>query len=103
MKTLEPKHPSNENAVASALRIIAFLTYLGGVICAIGFNEDFLLEIISLASGFIVGTFILGFSEIIFLLNAIKNKSYIESGDSGGSVPKIESNKKDIGEELPDL
>ena len=103
MKTLEPKHAKNDNAVASALKAIAYLTYISGFACAIFYHESEMLSIIFFASGIISGTFILGFSEIISLLDAIKNKSYIELGDSGGSVPKNESSKKDIGEELPDL
>ena len=63
-----------ENAVASALAVIAWVIYLGGGFAGLILLENILVSIICWVSCFVAGTIFLGFSEIIKLLNDIKHK-----------------------------
>ena len=65
---------SSENAVATALAIIAWVIYIGGGFAGLILLEDILVSIICWVSCFVAGTIFLGFSEIIKLLNDIKHK-----------------------------
>lgn len=60
----------NNNPVASALKVMAFLVYIGGFITGIVMGDAIIYWFVA----FFSGTTILGFAEIIQLLNDIKNK-----------------------------
>lgn len=63
--------------VATALAVIAWITYIGGIIAGIIVGveaEEFVTTLVFWASAFITGTMFLGFSRIINLLVAIKQK-----------------------------
>ncbi len=63
--------------VATALAVIAWITYIGGIIAGIivgAAAEEFVTTLVFWASAFITGTMFLGFSRIINLLVAIKQK-----------------------------
>lgn len=70
------------NAIATAIRVIAVLTYISGFITGIVLGDNlssyysynWTATIICWIASIIIGTFILGFSEIIKLLDEIKNK-----------------------------
>lgn len=92
--TIETSSENDEmphnNAIATAIRVIAVLTYICGFIAGIIFAANqpsfsslygshsnqfsWVVAFIWWGASFISGTFILGFSEIIKLLNDIKNK-----------------------------
>ena len=73
------------NGVATAIKVIAVLVYLGGVIAGFalsyysspygGSGLSVGLLLICLASSFFVGTMLLGFAEIIRLLHEINQKT----------------------------
>lgn len=70
-------HASATNPVAKALQIIAVFTYIIGIILGgieVNKTEDISGGLFYWTTYFVVGTMILGFSEIIKLLNDIKNK-----------------------------
>lgn len=70
------------NSIAIAIRVIAVLTYICGFITGIVlgnilssyYSYNWTAAIICWIASLIIGTFILGFSEIIKLLDEIKNK-----------------------------
>lgn len=70
------------NAIAMAIRVIAVLTYICGFFTGIVLGDNlssyysynWSAAIICWIASIIIGTFILGFSEIIKLLDEIKNK-----------------------------
>ena len=74
----ENTETTHTNAIAIAIRVIAVLTYICGFV--VGFvilkngSSFFNVAIICWIASLIIGTFILGFSEIIQLLDEIKNK-----------------------------
>lgn len=74
----ENTETTHTNAIAIAIRVIAVLTYICGFF--VGFvilkngSSFFNVAIICWIASLIIGTFILGFSEIIQLLDEIKNK-----------------------------
>ncbi len=92
--TIETSSENDEmphnNAIATVIRVIAVLTYICGFIAGIVFAANqpsysslygshsnqfsWVVAFIWWGASFISGTFILGFSEIIKLLNDIKNK-----------------------------
>jgi choline-glycine betaine transporter len=82
---------SEDNNIAKVLTIIAWITYVGGFIAGLVFGsqevihpgiytsyttEEFLIEvaIIYWASAFVSGSLILGFAEVIKLLQKIEDK-----------------------------
>ena len=76
----EANNESGSNGVASMLKVIAILTYIGGFIVGFILGKDYYGEF-SFASALIYwvafwvsGSMVLGFSEIINLLQAIKSK-----------------------------
>ncbi len=78
----EAAQPGGEhaNGVAAALRFIAWATYIGAFLLGVFLGRDLYCDFsLTLASiywvaGFVSGTMFLGFSEIIQLLQDIKNK-----------------------------
>ena len=77
-KSPENANPPHFNAIAMVIRVIAVLTYICGFFVGIEFLNNgssfFNVAIICWIASLIIGTFILGFSEIIQLLDEIKNK-----------------------------
>ena len=85
-----PTYSSDSNPIATALKIISVIIFIGGFILGIvlGTQEvkqgiyytytktefSFAIALIYWAVSFISGMLMLGFSEIINLLNSIKNK-----------------------------
>lgn len=76
-----------KNIIATIIKVIAFIVYIGGFFAGLTFGYQtntfnsysshdfsFTVALTYWAISFISGTFILGFSEIINLLNDIKNK-----------------------------
>lgn len=71
------------NGTAMAIKTIAILVYLVGVIVSVAVPSHFsrygsfsvVLMLICLASSFFIGTMLMGFSEIIRLLNEINQKT----------------------------
>ena len=68
-----------KNRVAFILKAMAVITYVCAFICGIAFGSDrgdfyFGIAIIYWAAGFISGSMMLGFSEIIRLLHEINQK-----------------------------
>lgn len=65
---------SGENLVATTIKVIAWLTFIGGIILGIIFIvslSDFLNALVAWVSSFISGTLLLGFAEIITLLQKL--------------------------------
>lgn len=71
---------SGSNGVATLIRAIAILTYIGAFILGIGLGRDlrgdfsFFAALLYWGVGFVSGSMLLGFAEIIQLLQDIKNK-----------------------------
>ena len=77
LESAEGEIPRDENAIADFIKAIGVLLYIAGVIAgfAIGSEtESFVMGLLYFVVAFISGTSFLGFSEIINLLNDIKNK-----------------------------
>lgn len=74
MKKLIIKSEQNKhkNGVGTLIKALAIITYIGGVLS--GFEMESVLLIVS---ALVVGTMLLGFAEIIHLLQSINNQSYI--------------------------
>lgn len=78
------KKSPQKNTMSSVLTVIAWITFIGGFISGIVLARDsyshtdavfsFTVALTYWAVSFISGIFILGFAEIIKLLNDIKNK-----------------------------
>ncbi len=81
-KNSEDNDTQHTNSIAIAIRVIAVLTYICGFITGIVLGDNlssyysynWTAAIICWIASIIIGTFILGFSEIIKLLDEIKNK-----------------------------
>lgn len=80
--TIYSKKFIGSNRVASVIRVIAWIVYLVGIIAGLffgadaGYSSDFpLLIVLAYWAGFFVaGTMIIGFAEIIDLLQEIVDK-----------------------------
>ena len=75
---------SGENSVATSLKVIAWLTFIGGIILGIivgnataeySWEFNFPFALAAWVSSFISGTLLLGFAEIVTLLQKL-----VESG-----------------------
>ena len=72
-----------ENGVASAIRILALITIIGGLILGFILGKDpyydefsFTLAVVYWAAGIVTGIILLGFAEIIRLLQINATKEY---------------------------
>lgn len=72
-----------ENGVASAIRILALITIIGGLILGFILGKDpyydefsFALAVVYWAAGIVTGIILLGFAEIIRLLQINATKEY---------------------------
>ncbi|MBQ7347520.1 MAG: hypothetical protein IJW55_06140 [Clostridia bacterium] len=66
---------TEKNKVAFALRVIGWAVYACGLLGGLGLlNDGFWSALICWSSALIGGTVLLGFSEVIRILNDIKNK-----------------------------
>lgn len=65
---------ATSNRVAEAIKVIAILVYIGGVLVGVGLAGYSTAVLIGLVSGFFYGTMLLGFAEIIRLLHEINQK-----------------------------
>ncbi|PKM72148.1 MAG: hypothetical protein CVU91_10485 [Firmicutes bacterium HGW-Firmicutes-16] len=75
-KINESQNQSNSNGVATALTVIAVLTYIVGFILGLvlGNQLEFSFIVIWWGAALVSGTMVLGFAEIIKLLDKISNK-----------------------------
>ena len=81
-KNSDDNDTQHTNSIAMAIRVIAVLTYICGFFTGIVLGDNlssfysynWTAAIICWIASIIIGTFILGFSEIIKLLDEIKNK-----------------------------
>lgn len=78
-KEIKQKQQSQQNPIAMTLMVIAVITYIAGFIAGIalgwdGYDFNIMIAFIYWCVAFISGTMLLGFAEIIKLLNDIKNK-----------------------------
>ena len=74
---LKPIGGDDSNAVAKALKVIAIIEWISSVILFFVFIENITVALAILASGIISGIFIMGFAEIIRLLQLKQTQEYI--------------------------
>lgn len=74
---LKPIGGDDSNAVAKALKVIAIIEWISSVILFFVFIENIAVALAILASGIISGIFIMGFAEIIRLLQLKQTQEYI--------------------------
>lgn len=80
---IKPENGDTENGVASAIRILAWITIIGGLILGFILGKDpyydefsFTLAVVYWAAGIVTGIILLGFAEIIRLLQINATKEY---------------------------
>ena len=84
MKKLEPRFENNENKVAEGVFVVGVFALILGVIAGVvmggyaGIQYEWSVTFTWWVFAGIMATFIIGFSEIIKILDGIKHKSYVE-------------------------
>lgn len=74
---LKPIGGDDSNAVAKALKVIAIIEWISSVILFFVYIKNIVVALVIIASGIISGIFIIGFAEIIRLLQLKQTQEYV--------------------------